>query len=99
MRWQFASDTRLVTCVLQCVAVCCSVLQCVAVCCSVLQCVAVLLQCAVSEEGATNGGGCLRVTQDWAPVCCSVLKCVEVCWSKCVAMSGHCLREAKAVCL
>ena len=24
-------------CVLQCVAVCCSVLQCVAVCCSVLQ--------------------------------------------------------------
>jgi len=26
-------------CVLQCVAVCCSVLQCVAVCCSVLQCV------------------------------------------------------------
>jgi len=35
-------------CVLQCVAVCCSVLQCVAVCCSVLQCVAVccgVLQC------------------------------------------------------
>jgi len=30
-----------VPCVLQCVAVCCSVLQCVAVCCSVLQCVAV----------------------------------------------------------
>ena len=28
-------------CLLQCVAVCCSVLQCVAVCCSVLQCVAV----------------------------------------------------------
>ena len=27
------------SCVLQCVAVCCSVLQCVAVCCSVLQCV------------------------------------------------------------
>ena len=35
-------------CLLQCVAVCCSVLQCVAVCCSVLQCVAVccsVLQC------------------------------------------------------
>ena len=35
-------------CVLQCVAVCCSVLQCVAVCCGVLQCVAVCcseLQC------------------------------------------------------
>ena len=28
-------------CMVQCVAVCCSVLQCVAVCCSVLQCVAV----------------------------------------------------------
>jgi len=27
-----------IRCVLQCVAVCCSVLQCVAVCCSVLQC-------------------------------------------------------------
>ena len=34
------------TCVLQCVAVCCSVLQCVAVCCSVLQCVAAC--CSVS---------------------------------------------------
>ena len=36
------------SCVMQCVAVCCSVLQCVAVCCSVLQCVAVccsVLQC------------------------------------------------------
>jgi len=30
-------------CVLQCVAVCCSVLQCVAVCCSVLQCVVMLI--------------------------------------------------------
>jgi len=28
----------LIGCVLQCVAVCCSVLQCVAACCSVLQC-------------------------------------------------------------
>jgi len=32
---------RILSAVLQCVAVCCSVLQCVAVCCSVLQCVAV----------------------------------------------------------
>ena len=30
-----------VACMLQCVAVCCSVLQCIGVCCSVLQCVAV----------------------------------------------------------
>jgi len=28
-------------CVVQCVAVCCSVLKCVAVCCNVLQCVTV----------------------------------------------------------
>ena len=33
-------STGALHCVLQCVAVCCSVLQCVAVCCSVLQCVA-----------------------------------------------------------
>jgi len=33
--------TNIDTCVLQCVAVCCSVLQRVAACCSVLQCVAV----------------------------------------------------------
>jgi len=43
------SEIHISTCMLQCVAVCCSVLQCVAVCCSVLQCVAVccsVLQCA-----------------------------------------------------
>jgi len=53
-------------CVLQCVAVCCSVLQCaVPAFCSVLQCVAVccsVLQCAV-------------------PAFCSVLQCVAVCCS------------------
>jgi len=37
-------------CVLQCVAVCCSVLQCVAVCCSVLQCVAVC--CSLLQRAA-----------------------------------------------
>jgi len=45
-------------CLLQCVAVCCSVLQCVAVCCSELQCVAVccsVLQCvAVIIEISDN---------------------------------------------
>jgi len=43
-------------CVLQCVAVCCSVLQCVAVCCSVLQCVAVSTSSYnfLSIERATN---------------------------------------------
>ena len=34
-------DMSVLQCVLQCIAVCCSVLQCVAVCCSVLQYVAV----------------------------------------------------------
>ena len=41
--FQFSEAHRL-GCVLQCVAVCCSVLQRVAVCCSVLQCVAVRWQ-------------------------------------------------------
>jgi len=63
-------------CVLQCVAVCCSVLQCVAVCCNVLRCVAadfreflpVLLQrvrVAVYCSGL-----------QWVAVGCSVLQCV-----------------------
>ena len=47
----FVYTGMLLTCVLQCVAVCCSVLQCVAVCCSVLQCVAIVccsvLQCVI----------------------------------------------------
>ena len=38
--------------VLQCVAVCCSVKQCVAVCCSVLQCVAVCCSCGVLQRAA-----------------------------------------------
>ena len=54
-------------CVLQCVAVCCSVLQCVAVCCSVLQCVAVC--CSVLQCVAV----CCSVLQCVA-VCCSVLQ-------------------------
>jgi len=45
-------------CVLQCVAVCCSVLQCVAVCCSVLQCVAVFR--SASHITLTNCQRCLR---------------------------------------
>ena len=41
-------------CVLQCVAVCCSVLQCVAVCCSVLQCVAGFVRPSNTLVKATN---------------------------------------------
>jgi len=64
--WKNAADAIEKTereCVLQCVAVCCSVLQCVAVCCCVLLCVAVrccLLQCVAV---------CCRVLQCVA-VCC-----------------------------
>jgi len=60
--------------VVQCVAVCCSVLQCVAVCCSVLQCVAVC--CGVLQCVAV----CCSVLQCVA-LCCSVLQCVAVCCS------------------
>ena len=53
------------SCLLQCVAVCCSVLQCVAVCCSALQCAAVC--CSVLQCVAV----CCSVLQCVA-VCCSV---------------------------
>jgi len=85
-------------CVLQCVAVCCSVLQCVAVCCSVccsvlqcvLQCVAVycgVLQCVVVtslKEAA------IRRVYLCCNMCCSVLQCVAVCCSvlQCVAVTS-----------
>jgi len=62
-------------CLLQCVAVCCSVLQCVAVCCSALRCAAVcysvcnMLQCvAVCLFGA-----CL-----WCVCLFCALQCVAV---------------------
>jgi len=67
------SSWRGCLCVLQCIAVYCSVLQCVAVCCSVLQCVAASY-CRV-----------VPVVLVWMPVCiavcCSVLQCVAVCCS------------------
>ena len=60
-------------CVLQCVAVCCSVLQCVAVCCSVftrsVACVAVC--CSVLPCIAVY----CNMLQSVA-VCCSVMQCV-----------------------
>jgi len=62
-------------CVMQCVAVCCSVLQCVAVCCSVLQCVAV---CYSMLQWATLV--CDTRAQCDA-VCCSVLQYVVVCYN------------------
>jgi len=52
-------DCRKRRCMLQCVAVCCSVLQCVAVCCSVLQCAAVCcsaLQCVEERIGTKRVG-------------------------------------------
>jgi len=57
-------------CVLQCVAVFCSVLQCAAVSGSVLQCVAVccsVLQCVAVRDSVLQ----------WAAVCCNVLQCAH----------------------
>jgi len=54
-------------CLLQCVAVCCSVLQCDVACCSLLQCVAA--SCSVLQRVAA----CCSVLQCVA-VCCSVLQ-------------------------
>ena len=62
------------TCVLQCVAVCCSVLQHVAPCCSVLQRVAAC--CSVLQRVAA----CCSVLQRVA-VCCSMLQRVAACCS------------------
>ena len=54
--WKRVSLSYEVGCVLQVVAVCCSVLLCVAVCCSVLRCVAVC--CSVgSRHLKRNFGG------------------------------------------
>ena len=59
-------------CILQCVAVCCSVLQCVAVCCSVLQCV----QCVAEYVDAFVSFA--SALQQCVAVCCSVLQHVVV---------------------
>jgi len=57
----FVGYVPCVPCVMQCIAVCCSVLQCVAVCCSVLQCVAVC--CSALQRGLCASGDtvCCRV--------------------------------------
>jgi len=67
-------------CVLQFVAVCCSVLQCVAVCCSVLQCAAVKDTDTAVE--ISHSMPCCRICAlQPVAVCCGVLQCVVVCWS------------------
>ena len=73
-----------VRCVLQCVAVCCSVLQCVVVWCSVLQ------RRAHSPVGQSLCDD-VRFVLQCVAVCCSVLQCVAVCCSvlQCVAMRLH----------
>jgi len=66
-------------CVLQCVAVRCSVLQCVAVCCSAVQCVAVCV--AVWHEPGKHSCHSM-LTQALLPLCvavrCSALQCVAL---------------------
>ena len=74
----FACGCGCLYCVLQCVAVCCSVLQCLAVSCSVLQCLAQRV-----ERECLHCGLCLHacfycVLQCLA-VSCSVSQCFAVC--------------------
>jgi len=62
------------------------VLQCVAVCCSVMQCVAMrVLQCKVTELYFTPAYGEVS-SYVCAAVCCSVLQCVAVCAAVFVTM-------------
>ena len=79
-----------VTCVLQCVAGCCSVVQCVAVCCSVLQCVAVCGSVLLCTAGSPP----------MSPVCCNVLPCAAVCCRvlQCVAVCCRVLPCAAVCC-
>ena len=77
-----------VVCVLQCVAVCCSVLQCVAVCCSVLQCVAVC--CSVLQCGAMC---CSETFYSW------VVRAIRLSWCsvlQSVAVFVRCPRKSSA---
>ena len=86
-----ASGTKLRhTCLLQCVAVCCSLLQCVTVCYSVLQCVAVSWRLLQRAPRARNSA---------TPACCSVLQCVAVCCSvsQCVTVC-HSVSQCVTVC-
>ena len=66
-------------CVLQCVAVCCSVSQCVAVCRSVLQ---------YTESCRTYQWTMSHIRMRY--VCCSVLQCVAVCCSVLQCVAGCC---------
>jgi len=70
-----------VCCVLQCVAVCCSVLQCVVAwctaCCSVLKPTRLdYKMCHMHDDIAVRGSAWRCIA-----VCCSVLQCVAVCCS------------------
>jgi len=73
----FSGDFK---CVLQCVAVRCSVMQCDAVCCGVLQCAAVC--CSVLQCAAVCCSVCCCVLQcvlQCAAVWYNLLQCVAVC--------------------
>ena len=70
-------------CVLQCVAVWCSVLQCVAVCCSVLQCVAVCCsELSIQYECITPA--CVSSLRSFMNVCVCVMfvciRCIICAW-------------------
>jgi len=88
------SELHASRCVLQCVAVCCSVLQCVAICCNMLQCVAVccsMLQCvavccsvlqcvtlASVLQARRSELHASRCVLQFVAACCSMLQCVTL---------------------
>jgi len=87
-----------VTCVLQCVAVCCSVLQCVAVCCSAfqsclrqggsgVQCVAVC--CSVFQSYLRQGGSGVHKSRHYIHVWMSHETCVDESWDVCGWVIGR----------
>jgi len=67
-------------CILQCVAVCCSVLQCVAVCCKSVVAYCRVLPFSLLSAGSSFRFMCWSVLQCVA-MFCSVLQCVAVCCS------------------
>ena len=66
---------HLLQCLLQFLAVCCSVAQCNTVCSSMLQCVAV---CSSVLQWSTDAFA-IAIVHQCVAVCCSVLQCSRVC--------------------
>jgi len=67
------------------------VLQCVAVCCSVVLCIAAWYECVASyRQGCRIGGAFVYLACVDMCVCVSVLQCVAVCCSVLQCGAVHC---------